>query len=174
MCAGQLESQWPVRQVAIQRDGTLRVKAGRLLSMAGGLFVYDLDPKTGSILGKAREFTPSGGVFADPTQGYSIWEGIAIGEEARFGEQRRESTPAAVRKNVKPVVTQDSYGIHIRFGASGSPVGTVKLVSVNGRLLISHSGPFTSSLTLPRKGLPRGQYVLTVEVGNEKIVRKVH
>jgi hypothetical protein len=46
-------------------------------------------------------------------------------------------------------------------------------VNLKGQVLLAQSGTFGRPVTLPRAGLPKGQYVLTVQSGAQKVVAKV-
>lgn len=59
MCAfGQLESPWPVEGSVLVKDGVVYFSAGRNSFVDGGIFLFGLDPQTGSVVHRNSIYGP--------------------------------------------------------------------------------------------------------------------
>ncbi|MCK4959058.1 MAG: PQQ-binding-like beta-propeller repeat protein, partial [Planctomycetes bacterium] len=62
MCAfSQLESPWPVEGGVLVKDGVVYFSAGRNSFVDGGIFLFGLDPQTGSVIHRYHEYGPFDG-----------------------------------------------------------------------------------------------------------------
>jgi len=111
---GRLESAWPIAGSVLVLDDKVYAAAGRTSFLDGGMFLYCLDPTTGTLLASRSAYGP----FADKT-------GFPIGFKstpAPGGKQPRGKKKPAPAKFVMPgfkndVLTSDGANIYLRHAA---------------------------------------------------------